>query len=66
MSQGTAESIREGQFGAIGTRRDQWQTVAMQPVLSSSGGPVASSFTATTNNSSATTTGLYMHCSDAL
>jgi len=53
MSQGPVESVgntREGQFGAIGTRREQWQVTATQP----SSGIDASSFTAVTNSTTNT------------
>ena len=62
MSQGggmeNMANTREGQFGAIGTRRDQWQATAVTqpPLLSSSvspGGPDATS----TAGSSTTSTG---------
>lgn len=62
MSQGPAESVgntREGQFGAIGTKREQWQmpTGATTQPPSSSSVPNTNSFTATPNNTT-TSTGL--------
>ena len=58
MSQDSMEkvgNVREGQFGAIGTRRDQRSVSATQPLSSSSmAGPDVNMFTATTNSNANT------------
>ena len=58
MSQDSMEKVgnaREGQFGAIGTRREQWPVSAAQPLSSSSmAGPDVNMFTAITNNNTST------------
>ena len=68
MSQDSMEkmgNVREGQFGAIGTRREQRSVSATQLLSSSStAGPDVNMFTVTTNNN--TNTGyllniLYLH-----
>ena len=49
MSQDSVSNTREGQFGAIGTRREQRPVAAAQPPMST-GGPDINSFTAPNNS----------------